>query len=43
MAERLAVTINSVETYRSRLLKKLGCTSTAELIRFAIRDGIVPA
>jgi DNA-binding NarL/FixJ family response regulator len=42
MAENLAVTINSVETYRSRLMKKLGCASTAELVRYAIRDGLLP-
>jgi two-component system nitrate/nitrite response regulator NarL len=41
MAESLAVTINSVETYRSRLMKKLGCASTAEMVRYAIRHGIV--
>jgi two-component system invasion response regulator UvrY len=32
---------NSIETYRSRLMKKLGCASTAELVRYAIRSGIV--
>ncbi len=41
MAESLAVTLNSVETYRSRLMKKLGCPSTADLVRYAIREGIV--
>jgi DNA-binding NarL/FixJ family response regulator len=43
IAEGLTVTVNSVETYRSRLMKKLCCTSTAELVRYAIRDGIVQA
>ena len=41
MAESLAVTLNSVETYRSRLMKKLGCPNTADLVRYAIREGIV--
>ena len=40
IAESLLVTVNSVETYRYRLMKKLGCSSTAALIRYAIRDGI---
>ncbi len=40
IAESLMVTVSSVETYRYRLMKKLGCSSTAALIRYAIRDGI---
>lgn len=36
----LGVGARSVETYRSRLMKKLGCTSTGELVRYAIREGI---
>ena len=43
IAESLAVTVNSVETYRTRLMKKLGCANTAELVRYAIRGGIVQA
>jgi len=34
----LAVTVKSVETYRMRLKKKLGCASTPELVCFAIRE-----
>ena len=41
IAELLNLSPRSVETYRSRLMKKLGCASTAELIRYAIREGIV--
>lgn len=41
MAGEMAVGIKSVETYRSRLMKKLGCASVAELVRFAIREGVV--
>ena len=40
IAVQLNVTTSSVESYRSRLMAKLGCTSPAELIRFAIREGI---
>jgi DNA-binding NarL/FixJ family response regulator len=43
MAAALAVTVKSVETYRSRLQKKLGCAGTAELVRYAIREGIAKA
>lgn len=43
IAAALAVTVKSVETYRSRLQKKLGCTGTAELVRYAIREGIARA
>ena len=42
IADRLGVGIKSVETYRARLMAKLGCTSTADLIRHAIRSGVVP-
>jgi DNA-binding NarL/FixJ family response regulator len=41
IAARLKVGTKSVETYRSRLMKKLGYHSTAELVRHAIREGLV--
>jgi DNA-binding NarL/FixJ family response regulator len=41
IAGRLKVSIKSVETYRKRLLTKLGYDSTAELVRHAIREGFV--
>jgi DNA-binding NarL/FixJ family response regulator len=40
IATELKLSVNSIETYRSRLMKKIGCPSTAELVRFAIREGI---
>lgn len=43
IADHLKISHKSVETYRSRLLKKLNYTSTAELVRYAIREGIVKA
>jgi DNA-binding NarL/FixJ family response regulator len=43
IADRLKISQKSVETYRSRLLKKLGYSSTAELVRHAIREGLVKA
>jgi len=36
----LVVSIKSVEAHRSRLINKLGYASSADLIRFAIREGI---
>jgi DNA-binding NarL/FixJ family response regulator len=42
IAEALKVGVKSVETFRSRLMKKLGCASANELTRYAIREGIVP-
>jgi len=41
IADQLGVSTKSVETYRKRLMTKLGFSSTAELIRHAIRTGIV--
>ena len=43
IALQLAIKPKSVEAYRSRLMKKLGCSSTAELVRYAIREGIAVA
>lgn len=41
IADRLEIGVKSVETYRSRLLKKLNYGSTAELVRYAIRIGLI--
>ena len=43
IADALDVGVKSVETYRSRLMKKLNCSGTAELTRYAIREGITVA
>jgi DNA-binding NarL/FixJ family response regulator len=40
IASQLGITTKSVETYRSRLMKKLGYASAAELVRYAVREGI---
>jgi DNA-binding NarL/FixJ family response regulator len=39
IADRLAISAKTVETYRRRIMEKLGIFSTAELIRYAIREG----
>jgi two-component system, NarL family, response regulator NreC len=41
IATQLGVSIKSVETYRTRLMAKLGYSSMAELVRFAVREGII--
>jgi DNA-binding NarL/FixJ family response regulator len=43
IAVEMGLSPNSIETYRGRLMKKLGCFSTAELVRFAIREGLANA
>jgi DNA-binding CsgD family transcriptional regulator len=39
----LGISTRTVETYRARLIRKLGVHSTAELVRYAIRHKIVEA
>jgi len=41
IAERLALSIKTVETYRARIMRKLGVKDTVELVKFAMRHGIV--
>ena len=43
IAARLNIGVKSVDTYRARLMKKLECGSTAELVRYAIREGLTSA
>lgn len=40
IAARLAVSIKTVETHRSRLMEKLGLHSVAELTKYALREGL---
>lgn len=37
----LGISTRTVETYRARIIRKLGLHSTAELVRYAIRHGLV--
>jgi len=41
IAARLSVGVKSVETYRARLSEKLGLSGRAELVRYAMENGIV--
>jgi len=40
IARLLSISPKSVETYRSRLMQKLGMRGTPDLVKFAIRNGI---
>jgi DNA-binding NarL/FixJ family response regulator len=42
IAAELGIGVRTVETYRQRLVKKVGCQNAADLVRYAIREGIVP-
>lgn len=41
VAAQLALSVNTVSTYRSRILRKLNLRHTAELTRFAIENGLL--
>lgn len=41
IAFHLNISVRTVETYRSRLMKKLGLRSTVGLLRYAIEHGII--
>ena len=41
IGERLNISKNTVDTHRRRMMDKLGCNSVAELIRYALKEGLV--
>jgi DNA-binding NarL/FixJ family response regulator len=41
IAGRLGIGIKSVESYRARVMTKAGCSSPAELVRFALKEKLV--
>jgi DNA-binding NarL/FixJ family response regulator len=41
IARNLSISPKSVETYRARILKKLGLKDTVELVKFAMRHGLI--
>lgn len=41
VADKLGISISSVNTYRGRIFTKLALRSNAELIRYAIHHGLV--
>jgi two-component system response regulator NreC len=41
IADRLGLSVKTVETYRARLVEKLGLRSRAELVRYAMDSGVL--
>ena len=41
IAQRLNLTLRSVESYRYRMMRKLGLRSQMDLIRYALRQGLI--
>ena len=41
IAEMLHLSVPTVSTYRTRILEKMDMTTTAELIKYAVRNGLV--
>ncbi len=41
ISERLPISVKTVETYRSRIVDKLGLRSRAEIVRFALELGLL--
>lgn len=42
IARRLSISPRTAETHRAQIMRKLGLSSQADLIRYAIRQGILP-
>jgi DNA-binding NarL/FixJ family response regulator len=42
IAERLSISPKTVDSYRSRLMRKIGVKDLAGLVRFAIQNGVIP-
>jgi len=43
VAARLGISVKTVETHRAAIMKKLGISSVAELVRYAIRNKVIQA
>lgn len=41
IAEKLVISSSTVQTHRTRILEKLGLNNTIELVRYAIRHGLI--
>lgn len=42
IGEKMFISVKTVSTYRSRILRKLGVESNSELVMYAVRHGVVP-
>jgi DNA-binding NarL/FixJ family response regulator len=40
-AEEMGLSVKSIETYRHRVVEKLGLSSRADLVRFALQSGLI--
>jgi len=43
VAVALGLSVKTAETHRANLMKRLGCHSVSELVRYAIRNHIIDA
>lgn len=43
IADQLGLSVKTVDTHRANIMEKLGIHSSAELVKYAIREGIVTA
>lgn len=41
IAEKLGMSVKTVETHRARINKKIGVSSPAQLVVFAVREGLL--
>jgi two-component system, NarL family, invasion response regulator UvrY len=41
IAEQLSLSVKTISTYRSRILEKLSVRNNADIVRYAIRNGLV--
>jgi DNA-binding NarL/FixJ family response regulator len=41
IAEELHLSVTTVSTYRARMLEKMGMTTNAELMRYALRNRLI--
>jgi DNA-binding CsgD family transcriptional regulator len=41
ISEILRISIKTTETHRARIMKKLDLKSVADLVRYALREGII--
>jgi DNA-binding NarL/FixJ family response regulator len=41
IAEDLHLSVTTVSTHRARILEKMGMANNAQLIRYAIRNGLI--
>jgi DNA-binding NarL/FixJ family response regulator len=42
VADALSISIKTVETHKTNILEKLGLRNTAQLVRYAIKQNIIP-